>query len=72
VNHFDPSSHQGPVPSPCIDVCQMDAHTGLCKGCLRTIDEIVGWGNASDLHKRAVWELIELRRADLQSDGESQ
>ena len=37
-----------PVPSPCISLCEMAPDTGLCRGCLRTIDEIVAWGTASD------------------------
>jgi predicted Fe-S protein YdhL (DUF1289 family) len=32
------------VPSPCISVCRMDAATGLCEGCFRTLDEIAAWG----------------------------
>ena len=50
------------VPSPCINICRMDAPTGLCEGCLRTIDEIAAWGALADDHKRAVWQLIEQRR----------
>ena len=50
----------GPVASPCISVCRMDAATGWCVGCFRTLDEIAGWGLASDDEKRAVWnELVE-------------
>lgn len=56
---------QTPVPSPCINVCQMDAHTKLCKGCLRTIDEIVAWGRADDDTKRAVWAEIRRREAEI-------
>lgn len=51
-----------PVPSPCINVCQMAPDTGLCIGCLRTIDEIVAWGSAGDDYKRAVW--AEIRRRE--------
>jgi hypothetical protein len=40
----------------------MDAATGWCEGCLRTIDEIVAWGSMADADKRAVWRLIEQRR----------
>jgi predicted Fe-S protein YdhL (DUF1289 family) len=40
----------------------MDASTGLCIGCLRTIDEIAQWGMASDDYKRGVWQAIEARR----------
>ena len=28
-----------PSPSPCVNICQMDAATGWCAGCLRTLDE---------------------------------
>lgn len=51
-----------PVPSPCISVCRMDAATGLCQGCLRTLDEIAAWGGMDDEGKRAVWAAIETRR----------
>jgi len=40
----------------------MDAATGWCEGCLRTIDEIVAWGGMADDDKRGVWRLIEQRR----------
>jgi uncharacterized protein len=51
------------VSSPCINVCRMDAASGLCEGCLRTIDEIVAWGTMADDDKRAVWQRLEQRRA---------
>lgn len=53
------------VPSPCVDVCRMNAATGLCDGCLRTIDEIAAWGSLPDAAKRAVWKQLHLRRAAL-------
>ncbi len=53
------------VASPCMSVCQMDATTGLCVGCLRTLDEIAQWGNASAAFKRAVWTNIEARLAKI-------
>jgi predicted Fe-S protein YdhL (DUF1289 family) len=45
-------------PSPCISVCQMDAQTGWCIGCLRSIEEIGAWSNNTDQDKRAVWQRI--------------
>lgn len=54
------------VPSPCMSVCQMDEATGLCQGCLRTLDEIALWGNADAVFKRAVWASIETRLAQYQ------
>jgi predicted Fe-S protein YdhL (DUF1289 family) len=55
---------QTPVPSPCINICRMVPATGLCEGCMRTIDEIVAWGRADDDYKRAVW--VEIRRREAQ------
>jgi len=51
------------VPSPCISVCRMDAATGLCEGCFRTLDEIAGWSSASEDDKRAIWNRL-LQRVD--------
>ncbi len=53
---------QTPVPSPCISLCEMAPDTGLCRGCLRTIDEIINWSQASDTYKRTVW--AEIRRRE--------
>jgi uncharacterized protein len=49
------------VPSPCISVCRMDAASGLCEGCFRTIEEIAAWSGLDDEGKRAVWARIEQR-----------
>jgi uncharacterized protein len=55
------------VPSPCTSVCQMDASSGLCQGCLRTLDEIGRWGSADDAFKRVVWTRIEARLAQCEA-----
>ncbi len=62
---IDKATQAGGVPSPCLNVCRMDASTGWCEGCLRTIDEIAGWSIYDDHEKRAVWEALEARRARL-------
>lgn len=51
------------VPSPCVSLCKMNAESGLCDGCLRTIEEIVAWSQADDAGKRAIWRAIEVRAA---------
>jgi len=40
----------------------MDPQSGLCEGCLRSIEEIAQWGNAGDDLKRAILRRIEQRR----------
>lgn len=46
-----------------MSVCLMDEASGLCEGCLRTINEIAQWGNADDALKRTIWLNIEARLA---------
>ncbi|MEX3930425.1 DUF1289 domain-containing protein [Paraburkholderia phymatum] len=65
VRARDTAQDIAPVPSPCINVCRMDPANGLCEGCLRTIDEIANWSSFDDAAKRAVWDEIERRHADL-------
>ncbi|MGL1834021.1 DUF1289 domain-containing protein [Rhodocyclaceae bacterium SMB388] len=53
------------IPSPCINICRMNADTGYCEGCFRTLDEIAGW-SAYD-HETRLWilEAVEARRVDI-------
>lgn len=50
------------VPSPCISVCRVDAATGWCAGCYRSIDEIAAWASLGDREKLAIWRELALRR----------
>lgn len=54
----------GPVASPCTSVCRMNARTGRCEGCQRTLDEIAGWSSMSDDAKRGVLKALPLRRRE--------
>lgn len=49
------------VPSPCVSVCRMNAATGLCLGCWRSIDEIRAWSTSDDDTRRQMWTRIEQR-----------
>ena len=53
----------GPVPSPCISVCVLDADGALCLGCFRTLDEIASWSLLDDDAKRRVLAALPERRA---------
>jgi predicted Fe-S protein YdhL (DUF1289 family) len=53
-----------PVASPCTKVCTMDAASGLCIGCLRTLDEIACWGGMTDDERRRVLDRVEERRRE--------
>lgn len=54
--------HGGGVASPCISVCVMDAASGLCAGCYRTLGEIADWSNLSNEGKLAVITELAARR----------
>jgi len=52
-----------PLETPCIDVCEMDASSGLCIGCGRTLDEIAGWADMSPEERRAIMAVLPARKA---------
>lgn len=50
--------------SPCIDICKIDKKSGLCKGCLRTRQEIKGWKALSKSERREIIGDIVLRKRE--------
>lgn len=57
-----PGGRVDDVPSPCVNVCRMNDATGLCEGCLRTIDEIACWSGYTREEKLAVRARLDARR----------
>lgn len=53
------------VASPCVNVCRMDAESGYCEGCRRTLDEIASWSTYTAAEKRAVLALLPARKQNL-------
>lgn len=65
MNHLSPPAAGAPVNSPCISVCKIDTTTGWCEGCLRSIEEIVAWGQWSAPQRLDVWRELESRSREL-------
>ena len=42
------------IESPCVNICTLDARSGLCLGCGRTIDEISRWSRMSGADRSRV------------------
>jgi uncharacterized protein len=42
------------IESPCVKICTLDARSGLCLGCGRTIDEITQWTKLSPEERQHV------------------
>ena len=59
----EPGAASSPM-SPCVGICLMDPATRICRGCLRTIDEIAGWYDASAAEKRAILARLVARRCE--------
>lgn len=50
------------IVSPCIDICEIDPVSRLCRGCARTTSEIAGWSSGSDSWRDAVMRDLPGRR----------
>ena len=53
------------MESPCNKICTIDAATGWCRGCGRTLDEIAAWSTAGEAGQRAIVERLPARLARL-------
>jgi hypothetical protein len=42
------------IESPCTKVCTLDARSGMCLGCGRTVDEIARWTAMSDAERARI------------------
>ena len=51
------------IESPCIGVCTMNAQTGYCLGCYRTLQEIQGWWDMSESEKNQLIKILDARQA---------
>jgi uncharacterized protein len=52
-----------PLETPCIDVCEIDANSGLCAGCGRSLDEIANWAAMTPERRRAIMAILPARQA---------
>ena len=43
------------IETPCVEICTLDARSGLCLGCGRTIDEIERWTAMSKAERARIF-----------------
>jgi predicted Fe-S protein YdhL (DUF1289 family) len=55
------------VISPCIRLCVINAPSGLCAGCGRTLAEIGGWVDYSESERRAIIATLPARLARIKA-----
>lgn len=56
------------IQSPCVARCGLN-DDDYCMGCLRHIDEIVGWSQASDERKLEILASLPARRKALEGEN---
>ena len=59
------------IESPCVNVCTLDARSGLCLGCARTIDEIARWTALSAAERVRIMSELPARRAAVKTAANS-
>ncbi|HEY2070211.1 MAG TPA: DUF1289 domain-containing protein [Rhizomicrobium sp.] len=52
------------METPCIKVCVIDATSGLCAGCGRSLNEIARWGGLTDEQRRVIMASLPQRMRD--------
>lgn len=60
---FGPAEVGESVPSPCINVCELDGE-GMCMGCFRTADEIAAWPAMEQASQRRLLAVLQEREAE--------
>jgi uncharacterized protein len=55
------------IESPCVNICTLDARSGLCLGCGRTVAEIAGWISMSPAQRSDIMKHLPNRIAAAKS-----
>jgi uncharacterized protein len=51
------------LETPCIEICEIDLRTGLCRGCGRSLDEVARWSEMSQEERHGVMAMLPARRS---------
>jgi uncharacterized protein len=55
---------QARIASPCVGVCELDEAKGFCKGCARTMEEIIAWPDSDRQQRLAILQAVNRRRRE--------
>ncbi|MEN3930453.1 DUF1289 domain-containing protein [Microvirga sp. W0021] len=50
------------VISPCINICEIDKISNLCRGCHRSLREIASWRELSDTERQKIMSMLPNRK----------
>ncbi len=57
------------METPCVEICEIDRQSGLCRGCGRTIDEISNWASMTSDERRRIMGELAARKSILEELG---
>ncbi|HET7156872.1 MAG TPA: DUF1289 domain-containing protein [Hyphomicrobiaceae bacterium] len=58
------------METPCVNVCVLEAASGLCAGCGRSLDEISRWATMTDTERRRIMLSLPDRRRQVGAAAE--
>lgn len=64
-----PGKPNAAMETPCIEICEIDPRSGLCRGCGRKLEEIARWSSMSADERRAIMTLLPARLAHSGAKG---
>ncbi len=53
------------METPCVNICEIDRASGLCRGCGRTVAEIASWSSLTSAERRRIMSELADRKAAL-------
>jgi len=53
------------MDTPCVETCEIDGASGLCRGCGRTIEEISAWASMTSAQRLRIMSELAARKAAL-------
>jgi uncharacterized protein len=57
------------IESPCVNICTLDARSGICLGCGRTVDEIARWTAITPAERTRVMSELPARLASSKAEN---
>ncbi|MEM7406678.1 MAG: DUF1289 domain-containing protein [Pseudomonadota bacterium] len=57
------------IPSPCVNICVIDAAGQTCVGCYRTLDEIARWATMPAAERNQIMDALDARMEAAFEDG---
>lgn len=63
-----PAAPPKAIATPCVKVCIVDAESGLCLGCYRTLMEIAGWSRIAEDDRARLMDELPNRRSRIRPE----